>query len=118
MKKYETFNLWYKEQDSSKKRIIQRLRKVVETEAPSLIETSKWGNGCWLKGNLPLIFIYVAEDHLQFGFFGGSLLNDSKKVLQGKGKFVRHIRIESSKDIDKKLITSFIRKAVRAQAYK
>ena len=118
MKTYETFSEWKKNQSAKHKRIITKLRKLVSSAAPKLQETSKWGNGVLLKNELPLIYIHTEKDHVQFGFFGGALLNDPKKVLRGGGKFVRHIRIETEKDIDEKTFASMVRKAVKAPPYK
>ncbi len=118
MKTYDSFNAWYRDQSSSQKQIITKLRKLVAETAPSLTETSKWTNGVWLKGDLPLLFIHTEPDHVQFGFFAGALLTDPKKILRGKGKFVRHIRVESSKDIDAPAFVTMIRKAVKAPSYR
>ena len=118
MKTYDTFADWYKVQSTLHKKVIAKLRKLVSNTAPKLIETSKWSNGVWLKGDLPLIFIHTEKDHVQFGFFAGALLSDPKKLLQGTGKYVRHIRVESAEEIDEKNFATMIRKAVKAPAYK
>ena len=118
MKTYDSFQAWYKDQSTSQKRLIAALRRVVNEVAPKLVESSKWTNGVWLKGDLPIIYVHTETDHLQFGFFAGATFTDPKKLLKGKGKFVRHIRIESSKDIDEKVLATMIRKAIKAPPYK
>jgi hypothetical protein len=118
MNRYESFSAWRSDQSSEHKAIIAKLQKLVVKIAPNLIENSKWGNGCWLKGKLPLLYIHTKEDHLQFGFFAGSMLYDSKKMLKGNGKFVRHVRIEKLEDIDVAILSSLIRSALKAPAYK
>ena len=118
MKNFDTFADWFKEQPAKQKRMISELRKLVAKTSPKLIESSKWTNGVWLKGDLPLIFIHTEADHLQFGFFGGALLSDPNGLLRGKAKFVRHIRIEKMSDIDEAALATMIRKAVRVPPYK
>lgn len=118
MKTYETFGAWYKDQSPSHKRIITKLRRLVNDVAPKLIESSKWTNGVWLKGDLPIIYIHTEADHVQFGFFAGATFTDPKKLLRGKGKFVRHIRVERPADVDEAAFATIIRKAVRAPSYK
>ncbi len=118
MKCYDTFTAWYKDQSTSQKRIITKLRKLVSNTAPNLIESSKWTNGVWLKGELPIIYCHTEPDHIQLGFFDGANLNDPKEILRGKGKQVRHIRIEKASDIDEKAFAIMIRKAVKAPPYK
>lgn len=118
MKTYATFASWYADQSASHKRIINKLRRLVKNVAPKLVESSKWTNGVWLKGDLPIIYIHTEPDHVQFGFFAGATFMDPKKLLRGKGKQVRHIRIERPADVDEAAFATMIRKAVRAPSYK
>lgn len=118
MKCYDTFEAWYKDQPTVQKRIITKLRKLVADTAPNLTESSKWTNGVWLKGDLPIIYCHTESDHIQFGFFAGASLSDPRSILRGKGKQVRHIRVEKASDIDEKAFATMIRKAVRAPSYK
>lgn len=118
MKTYDSFDAWYKDRSLSQKRIITKLRKLVAKVAPSLVESSKWTNGVWLKGDLPIIYCHTSTDHIQLGFFAGAKINDPNKLLRGSGKSVRHLRIEKATDIDEKAFTTMIRKAVKAPSYK
>lgn len=118
MKTYSSFSEWHKAQPAAQRKIIAKLRQLVADIAPKLKETSKWGNGVWLKGELPIIYLHTKSDHLQFGFFAGAGFPDPKKLLQGKGKFVRHIPLKSGEDIDEPALATMIRKAVCAPAYK
>ena len=118
MKTYPTFDAWAAAQSRRHRPSVESLRKLVAEVAPKLIESSKWGNGCWLKGDLPLLFVHAEADHLQFGFFAGALLRDPDGLLRGKGKYVRHIRIEKLADIDEQAFSTMVRRAVRAPAYR
>jgi hypothetical protein len=114
MKNYESFALWAKDQRPNQQKLIRALRKLVKKTAPKLVESVKWGNGVWLGKDWPVIFIHAERDHLQFGFFGGSTLSDPKGLLQGNGKFVKHIKICANSDIDAPALSRLIREAVRA----
>src|SRR4029453_13681351 len=50
------------------------------------VETVKWGNGCWVKGEKPGAFAYCGPDHVQFGFFAASRVGDPGKILGGGGE--------------------------------
>ena len=115
MKSYATFAHWAKDQSPAHRKLIRILRKLVNETSPSLSETVKWGNGCWEGKEWPVIFIFAGYDILQFGFFGGSYLSasDPKKLLKGKGKFVRHIPIESLQNIDEAAFKRLIKKATQ-----
>jgi len=118
MKTYDSFESWYEDRSTKQKKIISKIRKLITKIAPNLIETSKWTNGVWLKGELPIIYLHTEPDHVQFGFFAGATFTDPKNLLCGKGKMVRHIRVDAIDDIDEVAFATMIRKAVRAPSYK
>ena len=113
MKKYETFPSWATDQLTSQKKMISALRKLMKKVAPTLVESVKWGNGVWLGKEWPVSFLHAKNDHLQFGFFGGSGLSDPKKLLRGSGKYVKHIKIYTMSDIDEAVFAKLIKQAVR-----
>jgi hypothetical protein len=115
MKKYMTFAGWAADQLVKQKKLISALRKLVKKAAPTLTESVKWGNGCWIGEEWPVAFLHAKTDHLQFGFFGGSGLSDPKGLLKGDGKYVRHIKVYTMADIDEAAFARLIRQAVRAE---
>jgi hypothetical protein len=116
MKKYESFKEWFSDQTAADQKIIRALRKLVKKVAPKLTEEVKWGNGCYIGLEYPVIFLYTDEDHVQFGFFAGASLKDPKKLLQGKGQYVRHVKVYSVKDIQETEFARLIRQAVKIEA--
>src|SRR5262245_48614057 len=101
MKRYAAFDEYLADQAPKKQSIIRALRKFVKRAAPQLQESMKWGNGCWLKGKHPVSYVYSGyPGYVQFGFFRGARLKDPKKLLEGDGKFVRHIKLFKPSDID------------------
>lgn len=113
MKHFESFDLWKSAQTKSNQSLIQALRKIVNSLSLPLAETVKWGNGCWVKNDLPIVYIYAGKKSVQLGFFAGSLIPDPKGILEGKGKFVRFITIHTKDEIDSKSILGFLKKAIR-----
>ncbi|MBL7714423.1 MAG: DUF1801 domain-containing protein [Bdellovibrionales bacterium] len=113
MKAYPTFDLWAKDQSATHRKLISALRRLVKKVSPRLVETVKWGNGCWVGKEYPVIYLYADRDHLQFGFFNGSYLKDPKKLLHGKARYVRHLKVYGASDIDVKVFSRFIREAAK-----
>jgi len=113
MKAYASFDQYLAGQAPRNQDVIRALRKFVKHVAPQLQEAVKWGNGCWVQGKLPVAYVYSAPDHVQFGFFGGSALNDPSGLLKGEGKFVRHIKVRTRSDIDEKAFGTLLRQAAR-----
>ena len=113
MKAYATFDLYLADQPPKNKRIIRALRAFVKRKAPKLAESVKWGNGCWLKGKAPVAYVYSDEGFVQFGFIRGSSLDDPKKLLEGKGQYVRHVKVRAVEDIDEAAFGALLRQAIR-----
>lgn len=113
MKSYASFDLWAKAQKPVYQDLVRIIRKLIKAEFPKLEEEVKWGNGCWSFKKLPIVFLYADKDHIQFGFFAGAMLKDPKNLLEGKGKFVRAIKLRDKKDIDKEYAVKLIRQAIK-----
>ncbi len=111
MKAYATFDDYLADQTPRNRAIISDLRDLVKRVAPGLTETVKWGNGCWVKGKENVSFVYSAEDHVQFGFFGGSALRDPRRLLEGSGKYVRHVKVRAPSDIDERAFANLVKQA-------
>jgi hypothetical protein len=113
MKKYGGFDEYLADQLPKNRSIIRTLRKFVKRVAPGLKESVKWGNGCWLMGNLPVAYVYSAPEYVQFGFFRGSSLKDPLRILEGKGQYVRHIKVHKASDIDEDAFRVLLQQAAR-----
>jgi hypothetical protein len=113
MKKYGSFDGYFADQSPKNRSIIRGLRTFVKRLAPELRESVKWGNGCWVKGKMPVAYVYSAPDYVQFGFFRGSRLKDPRRLLEGKGQYVRHIKVRKASDIDEDAFSLLLRQAAR-----
>jgi hypothetical protein len=111
MKAYASFELYQADQPPQNQRVIRELRLFVERAAPQLEESVKWGNGCWLSGKEPVAYVYSAPDHVQFGFFRGSSLDDPEGLLEGTGQYVRHVKVRRPRDIDEAAFAALLRQA-------
>jgi hypothetical protein len=111
MKAYASFDQYLADQAPRNQSVIRSLRKFVKRIAPELQESVKWGNGCWVKGKVPVAYVYSGPDHVQFGFFAGSALRDPEGLLTGEGKFVRHIKVFTRADIDERSFEPLVRQA-------
>jgi len=112
MKSYASISDWKQDQSVKNKKLITGISKFIDLVAPGLETTVKWGQGCWTKSNKHKLFIHCKPDHVQLGFYNGSQLNDPLKLLQGKGKYVRHIKIFSVHDIDETSFKKIIKQVV------
>ena len=113
MKRYANFDDYFVDQSPKNRSVIRALRAFVERVAPGLRESVKWGNGCWVKGSVAVSYVYSAPDYVQFGFFRGSALQDPQGLLEGKGQYVRHIKVRKASDINEDAFRMLLRQAAR-----
>ena len=113
MKRYDSYADWKREQSAKNKRLIGALQRFIEEAAPRLTTTTvKWGQGCFVAGDAPKIYIHAEPDHVQLGFYRGTTLDDPGGLLIGSGKHVRHVKVRSAGDIQPEVFTFLIRQAV------
>lgn len=112
MKAYARFDDYLRDQNPRNQKIIRALRRFVRSVEPQLIESVKWGNGCWLAGTEPIAFVYADAGLVQFGFLTGSSLTDPRGLLEGSGRYVRHIKVRSASEIDRAAFGALLKQAV------
>jgi hypothetical protein len=111
MKAYASFDDYVADQSPKNQAIIRALRRFVKRVEPGLSEAVKWGNGCWIGKNRPVAYVYSDAEYVQFGFFRGSSLKDPKGLLEGKGRYVRHIKVRDPSAIDQRAFTPLLGQA-------
>lgn len=111
MKAYASFADWKRDQTPKQIRLITALTKIIEAAAPHLERTVKWGQGCWVDGTAPKIYIHAARDHVQLGFYRGSSLKDPGQLLVGEGRYVRHVKVRTAGDINPKAFAALVKQA-------
>jgi hypothetical protein len=116
MKSYASFDDYFADQGRQNRAIIEALRDFVKRTAPALNETVKWGNGCWVSKSGPVAYVYSDTGYVQFGFFRGSTLKDPKRLLEGKGQYVRHIKVREPDGIDERAFAALLKQATRVGA--
>jgi hypothetical protein len=114
MKAYASFDDYLSDQPPGNRRIIQALRRLVHAVGPGLTEAVKWGNGCWVGAVEPVAYVYSDAGFVQFGFFRGATLEDPLGLLEGKGRYVRHIKVRAPGELDTPAIRALLRQAIRA----
>ena len=61
--------------------------------------------------NGPLCFYMVAKEHVVFGFMRGAILRDPEKLLEGTGKYLRHVKLRSVADVRRAGVRSLLEQA-------
>ena len=113
MSKAKTADALVREQAPGLRAVMEKLRAFVKKRAPQLDEQIKWGGICWV-GRGVVCYAHPLEDRVDFGFFKGAMLKDPKKILEGDGKFLRHVKVRKPSDIREKELAGMLGQALKA----
>ncbi len=83
----------------------------VRQHFPQLSEEVKYG-GILISAATEFCGIFVYQAHISIEFGQGVLLQDPKLLLEGKGKYRRHLKIKTQQDIESKEVLLFIKQAL------
>ncbi len=97
--------------DDEKFNILQKLREIVFRNYKKTEERMMYGGIMFsFKGDFGGLF--VRKKHISFEFGNGFRMNDPNKILEGTGKFRRHLKIKSLADIEEKKVDFFVRQSL------
>ncbi|WP_263375463.1 DUF1801 domain-containing protein [Granulicella aggregans] len=63
-------------------------------------------NACF--GDAAFGYVNVFTSHVNVGFFQGSALPDPARLLQGNGKFMRHVKLRPGEELDSAALSQLI----------
>jgi uncharacterized protein YdeI (YjbR/CyaY-like superfamily) len=116
MNRYESVDDYIEASEQWRAELVQ-LRKILQ--ATQLEETVKWGGPCYTYAGKNIVGMGAFKSYVGLWFHQGALLTDKKKVLinaqEGKTKALRQWQFRSKKEIDTRLIQSYVKEAVQLQ---
>jgi len=62
-------------------------------------------------GDAAFGYVNAFKAHVNVGFFRGAELADPNRLLEGTGKFMRHVKLRPECDVDAKALTKLIKAA-------
>jgi hypothetical protein len=69
------------------------------------------GQATAVVGGVALAYVDAFKAHVNVGFFRGAGLDDPHGLLQGTGRFMRHVKIPATGEVDAPALTALIREA-------
>jgi len=97
--------------EESKAKIVTGVRKIILQAAPEAKESIKWAQPVY-ESNGPFAYIKAFKNDVNFGFWRGVDIEDTKGLLEGSGSKMRHVKLTSLSDINESAFADFIRQAV------
>jgi hypothetical protein len=95
--------------------IVQAARATVRSVAPKADERVMYG-GILFSSPEQFCGVFAYTAHVSMEFGRGAELKDPHRVLEGGGKFRRHIKLQSAGDIASKHLKDYIAQALRLSA--
>lgn len=93
--------------------IVIAVRKLFLESNSDLTEEIKYG-GLLFGSNKKLVGgIFSYSKHISIEFSEGASFNDPYSLLEGKGKYRRHIKLESVEDIEIKKVATYIEQCLK-----
>lgn len=103
--------------DAEKQSLIELLDTLVMAAVPKAIKVAKYGGTLYTlkpdekEGQFSDVFPYKA--HVQLSFAQGASLDDPEGLLEGGGKYRRHLTFKNLEDVDAKIIKRFCKAAAK-----
>lgn len=88
-----------------------RLRGVIRSAAPDATESIKWGQPVY-EDNGPVCYFKANAEHITFGFWRGTELDDLEWRLEGEGDRMKHLSLRSADEVTEASLGGFVRQAV------
>jgi hypothetical protein len=95
-------------QDPEKYKILVKLRKIIHENYNSVTEKTMYG-GILFSLSEDIGGLFVHKHHVTLAFSFGYLFNDPNQLLEGDGKYRRHLRIVTLDDIANKRVDFFVK---------
>ena len=91
--------------------LVQAARKVIYMQAPDVAERVMYG-GLMFSAPAQFCGVFAYSEHVSVEFGRGCDLADPHGVLEGSGKFRRHIKLRSLADVEARHLADTVRQAV------
>ncbi len=90
--------------------ILSKLRRIISNTFQEVKENFKWNRPVYC---ITKDFCYLQKNknYINIGFMNIENIKDEKKLLEGTGKTMRHLKIYNSEDIDEKYLIRLLRQA-------
>ncbi|MDJ0702661.1 MAG: DUF1801 domain-containing protein [Leptolyngbyaceae cyanobacterium MO_188.B28] len=100
--------VWMREHPSELGAIAQRWFEVMRDCGDDIRELLHDGHPTVCVGDAAFAYVNSFKAHVNVGFFRGAEIADPEGLLEGSGKFMRHVKLRPERDVDdtalKKLI--------------
>jgi hypothetical protein len=113
VKRDPAIDAWMKKQEGELGVIARQWFEVMRECGDEVRELLHDGCPVACLGDAPFGYVNVFTSHVNVGFFHGATLPDPARLLQGAGKFMRHVKLQPGPFTDFAALTKLIDAAYR-----
>jgi len=106
-----SIDLWMREQAGELGAIAQRWFTVIRNCGDDVRELLHDGHPTACVGDAAFAYVNAFKAHVNVGFFRGAEIADPTRMLEGTGKFMRHVKLRPEGSVDATALTELIRDA-------
>ena len=102
---------WMREHPGELGTIARRWFEVMRRCGDDVRELLHDGHPTACVGDAAFGYVNAFTAHVNVGFFGGAELADPDGLLEGAGRFMRHVKLRSERDVDARALARLIETA-------
>jgi hypothetical protein len=102
---------WIREHSDELGAIAQRWFEVMRDCGDDVRELLHDGHPTACVGDAAFAYVNAFKAHVNVGFFRGAEIADPERLLEGTGKFMRHVKLRPERDIDATALMKLIEAA-------
>ena len=102
---------WMQDRSGELGAIAQRWFEVMRACGDDVRELLHDGHPTACVGDAAFGYVNAFTAHVNVGFFRGAEISDPKRLLQGTGKFMRHVKLRPDSGVDAAALTKLIEAA-------
>ncbi len=94
-----TINSYLEKKNPKLREVAEGIRKLMKRAVPRISEAiNPWGVPTF-EFNGPLCYMMIGKHHVTLGFLRGTSLMDPKRLLEGTGRNLRHVKLRTVEDV-------------------
>ena len=111
VKRDPAIEVWMREHAGELGAIAQRWFQIMRDCGDDVRELLHDGHPTACVGDSAFGYVNAFTSHVNVGFFGGAVLSDPSGLLEGTGKFMRHVKLRPEVEIDATALKNLIETA-------
>ena len=100
IKRDPAIEIWMRERPNELGAIARRWFEVMRSYGDDVRELLHDGHPTACVGDAAFGYVNAFKAHVNVGFFRGAEIADPKGLLEGTGKFMRHVKLSPERDVD------------------